>query len=241
MELGCGPSCYSFWGGRAKRRCGAGLFHAIAAIRSDPAADGGADRTKLYSAATQAGPYTGTGYVGTSVNGYHPGDLEFQGQGASSTSVLKLRGDVVMVDALAPIVVEQGIFAAAPNGFSGDAVAETWHSLGTCGSTGCTLNEARYRLTPDGECEIDIALSTGGGGSTAGTYTFTVTLPLAYQFPGSFSRNLPVIMNADITTGTENPCVTVQGASAANPGQVRLTLPAISVAFFTCTARIPLS
>jgi hypothetical protein len=119
---------------------------------------------------------------------------------------------------------------------------ETWHSLGTAGATGCTLEQARYRITPDGECEIDIALLAAAGGSIAGTYTWSNTLPAGYQFTGNFLRNYPLIMNTTITTGTQNPCIVIDGNGTANAGRVRITIPAIAAgAYFTGTCRIPLN
>ena len=121
---------------------------------------------------------------------------------------------------------------------------DTWHSLGTCGSTNCTLLQARYRLTTEGECEIDIALEALTGGSTAGTYTFTNTLPSVpnYQFPGNFLRNSALAFNDTITSGTENSVIAVDGSGTGNPGRVRITIPAVSAnVFFTGTCRIPLN
>lgn len=137
-------------------------------------------------------------------------------------------------------ILSAPLVAALPGGAA--TSPEVWHSLGTAGATGCTLLEARYRMTAEGECEIDIALEAGAGGSTAGTYTWSNLLPAAYQFPGSFLRNYPFSFNAPITTATQNSVIVVDGATAAVPGRVRMTIPAVAAnVFFTGTCRIPLT
>lgn len=126
--------------------------------------------------------------------------------------------------------------AAAPTLITTD----TWHSLGSAGSTGCTLQQARYRLTPDGECEIDIALVATTGGSIAGTYTWGSTLPGTYQFPGNYARGYPMGFSATSTSGVEAPIILVDGAGTGSPGRVRITLPALaSGVVITGTIRIP--
>lgn len=137
------------------------------------------------------------------------------------------------------------ITAYAPGG----TTDETWHSLGAPlnGATppGCTLQQGRYRMTPDGECEIDIALvaaGAGGSGSTAGTYTFANTLPGSYQFPGNYLRVYDLSFNTNITSGAENSIVAVDGNGTGSPGRVRITIPALaSGVCLTCTCRIPLN
>jgi hypothetical protein len=139
--------------------------------------------------------------------------------------------------------VNPGIVATEPGS---SPAAEAWHSLGAPSSpTGCTLQQARYRMTVEGECEIDIALvaaGAGGAGSTAGTYTFANTLPSAYQFSGSFLRIYPLTYNAAITGGTQAPIIAVDGNGTANPGRVRITIPALAAGVaLTGTPRIPLN
>jgi hypothetical protein len=137
-------------------------------------------------------------------------------------------------------ILSATLVASVPGGPA--TTAETWHSLGSAGATGCTLLQARYRITPEGECEIDIALEAGAGGSTAGTYTWSNTLPADYQFPGSFLRVYPMPFNAPITTATQDSVIVVDGAAGPVPGRVRMTIPAVAAnVFFTGTCRIPLS
>lgn len=117
---------------------------------------------------------------------------------------------------------------------------ESWHSLGTAGSTGLTLEFARYQLTSEGELEIDIALT--GGPSTGGTYTWSNTLPAAYTpAGGNFLRVAPMAVNAALAGGVEDAIVAVDCAGAAVPGRVRMTIPNAITANFTCMARFPLN
>lgn len=120
---------------------------------------------------------------------------------------------------------------------------ETWHPLGSAGATGCTQLQARYALSADGKfCVIDVALEAGAGGSTAGTYTFANALGAGWQFPGAFLRNYPLPFNAPITTATQNSVIVVDGAAAAVPGRVRITIPAVAPnVFFTGTAFVPIT
>jgi hypothetical protein len=120
---------------------------------------------------------------------------------------------------------------------------ETWHSLGTAGSTGCTLLEGRYALSADGNFTvIDVALEAGSGGSTAGTYTWSVTLPDAYQFPGAFLRNYALPFNAPVTTATQDSVIVVDGSGTGSPGRVRITIPAVAAnVFFTGTCLVPIT
>lgn len=76
-----------------------------------------------------------------------------------------------------PVLVVGGqLKYAAPGVAGGNLVAETWHSLGTLANY--TIVQAQYRLTPDGELEIRLNISSAG--ANAATTTFSVTLPAAY-------------------------------------------------------------
>jgi hypothetical protein len=118
---------------------------------------------------------------------------------------------------------------------------DVWHTLGTVTGTNCAFQNARYRLTPDNQVEIDIAAIVSAGGSTAGTYTFSVTLPAQYTPLGSNLRVYPFAFNAPITTATQDSVLIIDGATAAVPGRVRITIPAVAAnVFYTATQRIPL-
>lgn len=119
---------------------------------------------------------------------------------------------------------------------------DTWHSLGTIAGSGLTQMQARYRLTPDGECEIDMTFIAAAGGSIAGTYTFTNTLPSQYQFIGNYLRIYPLAFNSTIITATQDSIVAVDGNTAGVPGRVRITIPAEAAnVLFSATFRIPLN
>ena len=125
---------------------------------------------------------------------------------------------------------------------SSPAVAETWQSLGSFGASSWTINQARFRMTADGECEMDIALNAQTGGGAAGTFTFATTLGAAYQFSGNYARAYPLGYNGTVTSGAAAGCVLVDGAGTATAGRVRIQLPAlIATTNVGGTFRIPLS
>lgn len=122
------------------------------------------------------------------------------------------------------------------------AVPESWQSLGTGPGGTWTINQARYRLTADGETEIDIALNAQTGGGSAGTFAMSNTLPAAYQFAGNYSRSFPLGYNGTVTSGAASGCILVDGAGTATPGRVRLQLPAMPATTNMCgTVRMPLA
>jgi hypothetical protein len=122
------------------------------------------------------------------------------------------------------------------------ATPETWHSLGSFGAASWTINQGRYQLTSEGECEIDIALNAQVGGGAAGTFTWTNTLPAAYQFAGNYSRSYPLAYNGTIAAGQNYGVILVDGAGTPNPGRVRIQLAALpATTNVGNTARIPLS
>lgn len=182
------------------------------------------------SSAIFGAPFPGAAYM---VSGTEPA--------ADSEAFLYLLSTLASGAFGAPQAILTGtLVASVPGGPA--TTAETWHSLGAAGATGCTLLEARYRLTAEGECEIDIALEAGGAGSTAGTYTWSNALPAAYQFQGNFLRNYPFPFNAPITTATQNSVIVVDGNGTGSPGRVRMTIPAVAAnVFFTGTCKIPLN
>jgi hypothetical protein len=132
---------------------------------------------------------------------------------------------------------------AAQQPGSPNRTPEVWHSLGAVAGTGCTVLQARYELSPDGNfCVIDIALLAAAGGSIAGTYTFANTLPAAYQSPLAGLRIYPLPFNAAITTATQNSIIAVDGTGGGVPGRVRITIPAIAAgAFFSGTCFMPIT
>lgn len=103
--------------------------------------------------------------------------------------------------------------------------AETWQSLGSPSATGYNTLAQRYRMTPEGECEIDISLVAAAGGGTAGTYTYANTLGSSYQFSGSNTRAYPLGYNSAAALSPASLLVDPSGSGS--PGRVRIILPAL--------------
>lgn len=103
--------------------------------------------------------------------------------------------------------------------------AETWQSLGSPSATGYNTLAQRYRMTPEGECEIDISLVAAAGGGTAGTYTYANTLGSSYQFSGSNTRAYPLGYNSGAALSPASLLVDPSGSGT--PGRVRIILPAL--------------
>jgi hypothetical protein len=122
------------------------------------------------------------------------------------------------------------------------AVIETWQQLGTGMGATWTVNNTRYRMTSDGECEIDIAVNAQAGGGAAGVFQFANALGALYQFAGNYSRACPLTFNGTITAGTNQPGLLVDGAGTSSPGRVRILVPALpATSNVGGTVRIPLT
>jgi hypothetical protein len=123
---------------------------------------------------------------------------------------------------------------------------DSWNSLGSPGIANVTVESARYALLPVGVTgvnmlAIDVALMATGA-VAAGVYAFANLLSGTYQFPGNYSRSYAVGFNGSITTATNNSDLLVDGAASANPGRVRLQIPALPVnTSITVTCLIPLN
>lgn len=119
---------------------------------------------------------------------------------------------------------------------------ETWQSLGSPAATGYNTLFGRYRLTPEGETEIDIQLQATPGAGTAGVYTFANLLPAAYQFAGTIARSYPLGYNGTLTAGVNAGSVLIDAASSANPGRVRIQIPGLPLnTIIGSTFTVPLS
>lgn len=119
---------------------------------------------------------------------------------------------------------------------------EVWHTLGSPSATGFTSVHGRYRLTPDGETEIDIQLNANAGGGTGGTYTYANLLPVAYQAIGSAAHAYPVGYNATIVAGQNFGVVLIDDKGTANAGRVRIQVPNLAAgATLGCNIRLPLN
>src|SRR5262249_31836640 len=97
---------------------------------------------------------------------------------------------------------------------------ETWHSLGT--TSHISWNQAAYRMTPEGELELDFHGNSDG--SNAATVTFSVTLPAAYR-PTTNNRRQPIHTGRAITAGETMPFVqvTTGGAVQVNMNAANIT------------------
>lgn len=114
------------------------------------------------------------------------------------------------------------------------AAAETWHSLGSPSATGFTSNIGQYRLTAEGETEIDVKLTANGGGGTAGTYSYANTMPAAYRPPTT--RIYPLGFNATLASGVSNALI------VNSTGIVQVKLAALPAATIVGTSvRVPLN
>jgi hypothetical protein len=102
-------------------------------------------------------------------------------------------------------------------------VTDQWHTLGTLAGT--TLTQAAYRMTVEGELEIDFHGSTGG--ANAASVNFSVTLPAAYR-PSTTSRRQPIHTGRAVTAGETFPYVQV---STAGTVQVNFNAANINVTF----------
>jgi hypothetical protein len=88
--------------------------------------------------------------------------------------------------------------------------AETWHSLGALGAH-YTVTLGRYKLTPEGELELDI--NVVGDGLQATSVSFANTLPAAYR-PATQHDTLPMGTTRQVTAGDIWPRLTVTTAGA---------------------------
>lgn len=134
----------------------------------------------------------------------------------------------------------QGLYSDAPySNTAGTAANPThittdiWHTLGALsGTSGYTVNQARYTLTTDGFYEVDIVLSATAT-ATAGSYTFANSLPAG---PLN-ARSYPLGYNGAQTTGTSFPSVRIGGA-----GSVVVQIPALPTGtVLSATQRIPVN
>lgn len=115
------------------------------------------------------------------------------------------------------------------------ATAETWHSLGSPTATGFTSNIGQYRLTAEGETEIDVKLTANAGGGTAGTYSYANTLPAAYRTPTT--RIYPLGFNSTYVSAAAANALIVNSS-----GVVQVKVSALVAATIAgTTVRVPLN
>lgn len=94
--------------------------------------------------------------------------------------------------------------------------ADTWHTLGSLSHF--TVARGRYRLTPEGELEIDISVTPDGANAVA--TSFANTLPAACQ--PDVDLRVPAATTRAVTAADAWHRVYVGGSSGANPGTVQV-------------------
>lgn len=157
------------------------------------------NQLSYWTAASSAGPWTQIGSIAADVNS----DLTI-----SANNRIGLAANAV----------------AAPGG-----TFEGWHTLGGLGTTGYTISQGRFRYEAigPGYTVIEVQLQAGAGGGTAGVYTWTITLPAAYQFPGTISKSEPLGFNGTSGAGANAGSVLIDPSGSATPGRVRLDIPGL--------------
>lgn len=108
--------------------------------------------------------------------------------------------------------------------------ADTWHSLGTLSHF--TVTRGRYRMTPEGETELDIHVV--GDGANLSSTTFANALPAAYR-PASATRRYPLESGRAVTAGDPWPRVEIDTS-----GNVTVVIAAGVTSAFSGAAKMPL-
>lgn len=161
--------------------------------------------SQVFTAATQAGPYSPvTGWeillsnagLGHEILLSVPGGAQVD---ISDSAGIQLNGQVTAV----------GGTSTKPTLITTDG----WHSLGTL--AGYTINSARYRLTTWGSYELDINV-TSLGANTANTI-FSVALPAGYS--GGSSTGYPLTANYVLTAGDAHPRLIVASGGGVTVAQ----------------------
>jgi hypothetical protein len=167
------------------------------------------------------------------------------GNGSDGQVVITYTTGAAVLASFSPVAFTDSFSNAIPAGIMVGAVnapvvaldpvakntAETWHSLGTL--AGASLTQAAYRMTPEGELELDFHGSTAG--SNAQAVTFSVNLPAAYR-PTTNNRRQPIHTGRAVTAGETFPYVQVTTGGAV---QVNFNAASISVTFdVNCRIRL---
>jgi len=133
------------------------------------------------------------GYSGDTFN-----DLTIQSPNAGGVLIWNGAGGI---ETRGPVVIDDPASPGTP---------ETWHSLGTLANY--TVNIGRYRLTSQGELELDVNVSSAG--ANAGTTTFSTTIAAAYR-PTQL-RFVPMATTRNVTAGDAWPRLLVSAAGAVS-------------------------
>jgi hypothetical protein len=113
---------------------------------------------------------------------------------------------------------------------------ETWHSLGSLGVSGMTVNQGRYRMLPDGDVEINFSFTTTAAVS-AQFASFANTLPAAYQ----------PLQEQGIGVGASGSAWTISSTRlfsllVTTSGNVQVSMPAIASGISGgCNFRFPVN
>jgi hypothetical protein len=129
--------------------------------------------------------------------------MQLSGFNGAAVSTLYLIADAAGSVVVAGVMVAQqpGAIAATP---------EVWHSLGTLANY--TVNRGRFRLTPQGETEFDIDVTSTG--ANAAVTSFSVTIPAAYR-PAA-QRFWPMASTKAIAAGDSPPRALVSSAGVVS-------------------------
>ncbi|MGH3400621.1 MAG: hypothetical protein ACRDPO_38660, partial [Streptosporangiaceae bacterium] len=141
------------------------------------------------------------------------GSISFGLDGSLTIQAGTLGGGMIFepsgqISAVGPVVAE---VSGAP---------EVWHTLGTPGITGWTSNHGRYRMTPEGEVEFDITLTSNGVAHASSNTVYPDTLPAAYQ--PAFNRVYPLSLDSTITAGDPYPRLYI-----TTGGAVKISIPSV--------------
>lgn len=180
-------------------------------------------RVALWTAASQAGPWTEQVHMelSSATFSFRGGQLQAIAgasvAGGTSTDTLDVTGAVTAT----------GGTASSPTLITTD----TWQTLGTL--AGYTVNTGRFRLTPHGETELDVSVTAGG--ANAASTAFSVTLPAAYRPTGS-NRSVPMATTLAPSAATAWPHLVV-----ATTGVVSVVQQASDTATLGVNVAIPVT
>jgi len=134
----------------------------------------------------------------------HPGSIGVSGAGAFFLGFMLFQQSAGYV--FDTQIVASG-FIAAQNPAPAANSAEVWHSLGTLALY--TVNTGRYRLTSEGELELDIVVTSAGANASSTAFSTTLAAPYV---PITVNRNPAMGTNRPVTAGDVSPRLVVSVA-----------------------------
>ena len=169
--------------------------------------DGGG--VNYHQAASEAGPWSSNDTNGNPMPSF---TIVGAGAGGGIPEIAWNGGYITLtpIDTVAPLVAADPASVAT-------TTAETWHTLGGgLGIANLSRTHGRYRMTPEGEVEIDVLLTaTGAGGPASGTFANN----LAAQYQPALQRSYPLM--GPLAAGPGRVLVSTAGA-------VQVSLPAFA-------------